>query len=154
MKLEVASPCPMSWDAMSGDDRMRFCERCKLNVFNLSAMTKGELENLLEQKKDDRLCGRFFQRPDGTVMTSDCPVGFRRKIVKRIAIAATFLLGAIFSMTAFGESEQTAEYPAWIQAALEWLGLSNPQPMPVLVPTVGEICPVPFPPTPVLPPTP
>ena len=149
MKLKVASPCPMSWDEMSGDDRMRFCDRCELNVFNLSAMTEEELGTFMEQKKGDRLCGRFFQRPDGTVMTSDCPVGWRRKIVKRIAIGATFLLGMIFTLTAFGESERTAEYPSWIQAALDWLGLSTPpQPTPQSFPTVGEICPpAPAPPT-------
>ena len=148
MKLEVASPCPMSWDAMSGDEKMRFCDRCSLNVFNLSAMTEEELETLLEQKQGKRLCGRFFQRADGTVMTSDCPVGWRRKMAKRVAIAATFLIGAIFTLAAFGEGERTAEYPAWIQAALEWL---NPTP-PQSYPTLGEVCPPAPTPVPVQPP--
>jgi len=30
--LTVASPCPESWDAMPGDDRRRYCGRCRLPV--------------------------------------------------------------------------------------------------------------------------
>ena len=37
--LAVASPCPASWDAMEGDDRVRYCPRCRQNVYNLTAMS-------------------------------------------------------------------------------------------------------------------
>lgn len=146
MKLNVASPCPMSWDAMSGDDRMRFCARCKLHVYNLSAMKEGELEQLLREREGKRLCGRFFQRPDGTVMTRDCPVGWRRKMLKAVGIAAAFLIGAVLTAAAFGADTRSSGQPAWIQSVLEWLGVVQPK-----VQMVGEICP---PPTPPVPPTP
>src|SRR6516162_8887116 len=38
-RLRVASPCPADWNAMQGDDRVRFCGQCEKNVYNLSAMT-------------------------------------------------------------------------------------------------------------------
>ena len=38
--VRVASPCNASWDAMKGDDRVRFCGECQKNVYNLSAMTR------------------------------------------------------------------------------------------------------------------
>ena len=72
--LSVASPCPAPWDAMKGDQRVRFCESCQKNVYNLSAMTTAEAETLLG-KVEGRLCVRFYRRTDGTVLTSDCPVG-------------------------------------------------------------------------------
>jgi hypothetical protein len=59
---------------MEGDERVRYCDECALNVYNLSAMTAQEAESLVV-RKEGRLCVRFYQREDGTVMTQDCPCG-------------------------------------------------------------------------------
>lgn len=74
--LKIASPCAVSWDAMTGDERARSCAQCKLRVYNLSAMTRPEAERLIAEK-EGRLCVRFYRRADGTVLTQDCPVGLR-----------------------------------------------------------------------------
>ena len=74
LQLKIASPCPASWDDMEGDDRARFCPECELNVYNLSAMTEEEALKLVKER-EGRLCVRFYQRRDGTVLTTDCPVG-------------------------------------------------------------------------------
>lgn len=63
---------------MEGDDRVRFCPECELNVYNLSAMTEEQALALV-QEREGRLCVRFYQREDGTVLTSDCPVGAHRE---------------------------------------------------------------------------
>ena len=73
-QIRVASPCPKRWEDMVGDDRKRFCDECKLHVYNLSAMTREEATSLVTSAKG-RLCGAFYRRADGTVMTSDCAVG-------------------------------------------------------------------------------
>ncbi len=84
---------------MIGDDRVRFCPQCKLNVYNFSAMPEPEIERLVA-RGDGRLCARWYRRADGTILTSDCPVGFRMKVkrVSKVAVAAlsaaTALLGA------------------------------------------------------------
>lgn len=75
--VSVASPCNADWDAMHGDDRSRFCSGCAKNVYNLSALTKSEAETLLLEK-EGKLCVRYFQRPDGTMLTQDCPIGLLR----------------------------------------------------------------------------
>ena len=97
--IRVASPCPASWDDMTGDDRVRFCAGCKLNVYNLSAMGRDQAKELVRER-EGRLCVRFFQRDDGTVLTRDCPVGlramFRRARARTAALASlafAFLLG-------------------------------------------------------------
>jgi hypothetical protein len=74
--LKIASPCTASWDAMAGDDRVRFCGRCGLNVYNLSGMPRAQAEALVEAT-EARICVRFYQRRDGTVLTQDCPRGVR-----------------------------------------------------------------------------
>jgi hypothetical protein len=106
--LKIASPCPADWDAMSGDERKRFCGDCKLNVYNLSDMTKYDAENLL-RNAEGRLCVRYFQRPDGTILTQDCPVGWA-KAKQRMTVFATaaFALvvsffGSIFVLSLFGK---------------------------------------------------
>ena len=42
--VKVASPCPADWDRMIGDERVRFCGQCELNVYNLSAMSEAPAE--------------------------------------------------------------------------------------------------------------
>ena len=78
---------------MLGSDRKRFCGECKLNVYNLSGMTKAEAENLL-LNSEGRLCVRFYKRADGSVLTKDCPVGWQaiKRRVSRMAAAAFALL--------------------------------------------------------------
>ena len=62
---------------MYGDDRKRFCGDCKLNVYNLSGMSREEAEALI-MNAEGRLCVRFYKRRDGSVITGDCPVGWAR----------------------------------------------------------------------------
>lgn len=94
--LKVASPCSQDWDAMIGTERKRYCGECKLNVYNLSGMSRTEAENLI-MNSDGRLCVRFFKREDGTVLTQDCPVGWRA-FKKRVSVGATALASLVFSL--------------------------------------------------------
>src|SRR3954469_22981979 len=87
--VRVASPCPADWDSMKGDDRVRFCGQCNLNVYNLSGMTRDEAEELVNSA-EGRLCVQLLVREDGTVLTQDCPVGLRalrRKVWKKLVAA-------------------------------------------------------------------
>jgi hypothetical protein len=80
-QITVAAPCPVSWDAMRGDDQVRFCGRCRQHVYNLSEMTAAEAVQLIEAKQG-RLCVQLFRRRDGTLITADCPVGWRWRFFK------------------------------------------------------------------------
>lgn len=88
-RMRIASPCPMSWEKMSGDREVRFCDQCQLHVYNISEMTRERVEELLTVK-EGRICARLYRRADGTVLTKDCPVGLRaiRRRLGRIAGAA------------------------------------------------------------------
>lgn len=96
-RVRIASPCPANWNEMQGDARKRFCGECKLNVYNLSAMTKREAEALL-MNSEGRLCVRFYRRADGTILTRNCPVGWARvkQRVSRIATATFSLVVGFF----------------------------------------------------------
>jgi hypothetical protein len=90
--IRVASPCSAEWAAMTGDERVRACGDCKKNVYNLSEMTREEAEALILDK-EGRLCVRYFQRKDGTILLKDCSIGVSRSRRRRaIAAGAVALL--------------------------------------------------------------
>jgi hypothetical protein len=75
---KIASPCPVSWESLSGDDKTRYCRQCKLEVHNVSQMSAEEIGQLLRRSGcTNQLCVRIYKRADGTILTKDCPRGLR-----------------------------------------------------------------------------
>ena len=126
--IKIASPCSADWNEMYGDERKRFCGECKLNVYNLSGMTRDEAERLVTNA-EGRLCVRFFQRADGSVITADCPVGWARiKQRTRVYATAAFslvmaLLTGVFFASLFSKPKVRIGTLA---------GLTTPTPMPLM----------------------
>jgi hypothetical protein len=96
--LRVASPCPSSWEKMVGDERVRHCSECNLNVYNLSAMTEREIEQLVAAHQGGRLCTRLYRRADGTVITQNCPWSLRA-MARKASRFASAVLTACMSVT-------------------------------------------------------
>ncbi len=96
--VRIASPCSADWNQMYGSERSRFCGDCKLNVYNLSDMTKAEAESLI-LANEGRLCVRFYRRNDGSIITKDCPVGWAavKRRARSAATAAVSLMIALFT---------------------------------------------------------
>ena len=92
--IQIATPCGVSWEAMTGDDQVRFCHDCKLRVYNISEMTRQDAQEVLE-RKEGRLCIRLYRRADGTLISQDCPVGVRRRFRKTVGrIAFVLVVGS------------------------------------------------------------
>jgi hypothetical protein len=104
--VRVAAPCDADWAKMAGDDRVRFCGQCAKNVYNLSAMTRSQAQELLA--REGELCVRFYRRADGTVMSSDCAVGVRRRRRRsRLVTAAFVTAGAAAAVSALAQCTVT-----------------------------------------------
>ena len=104
--LRVAAPCHVGWESMSGDERVRHCASCRLNVYNISMMTAAEAESLITNR-EGRLCIRLYKRADGRVLTKDCPVGlraYRKRVAKFAGATLTAVLG-LFSVS-FGQQKE------------------------------------------------
>jgi hypothetical protein len=102
-RLRIATPCPISWEQMTGDHRVRFCGHCQLNVYNISELSRTKAEKLIAST-EGRLCARLYRRDDGTILTKDCPVGLRAlrmRVSKRAA--AVFAAFASISSVAYGQ---------------------------------------------------
>ena len=84
--IRVATPCKASWDAMTGDERVRACASCEKRVYNISNLTREEAQALLVER-EGTLCVRYYQRTDGTILLKDCSIGLARKR-RRTVVAA------------------------------------------------------------------
>jgi Carboxypeptidase regulatory-like domain/Ankyrin repeats (many copies) len=106
-RLTVTFPCSEDWDAMTGNEQVRFCSHCDLSVHNLSEMTRGEALALV-RKSEGRLCVRYYRRPDATVQT--LPL---HNIKRRASKIATSALTATLSLCspALAQASSTTELP-------------------------------------------
>jgi len=95
-EIRVASPCQARWNDMTGDERTRFCGQCQKHVYNLSAMTRKQIASLVREK-EGKFCGRFYRRPDGRLLTADCPSRVRR-IRARLAKIGGALCALVLSV--------------------------------------------------------
>ena len=111
--LSIAAPCSANWAEMSGDDRARFCKLCTKHVYNLSAMSRPEAEALIIEK-EGKLCIRFAQRADGTVISDHCPVGLRAARDRMRWIGAGIAAGLAFLATAMGSTARAGSLKSWL----------------------------------------
>ncbi len=98
-RAHIAAPCKASWDDMVGDERTRFCGGCAKNVYNVAFMSADEAEQLIVAS-EGRACLRLYRRKDGTVITSDCPVGLAERAYKQARRAVLASVALIVTMSA------------------------------------------------------
>jgi hypothetical protein len=148
--LSVASPCPASWEAMAGDDRVRMCGQCRRQVYNLSELSRSEVEALVE-RAEGRMCVRFYQRADGKIMTSDCPVGLQavrwRLALVASAAAAMLLIAFGWALTLLGSHSRGTDVGSRplrdiepFHTIVEWISPTPQRPI-----VMGVLCVEPLP---------
>lgn len=91
-RVRVQTPCDATWEQMTGNDTVRFCEHCSKDVHDLSALTRRDAE-LLVLKSNGRLCVRYRRASDSNrIITKEQPaLQTLHKITRR---AAPFAAGA------------------------------------------------------------
>jgi hypothetical protein len=94
--FRTGSPCSADWDRMVGNERVRYCPDCKLDVYNFSSMSDEDVERIVS-RREQRLCARVRQRPDRTVMTRNSSVSFS-VVMQRISRVASIALAAAISV--------------------------------------------------------
>jgi hypothetical protein len=96
--VRIAAPCKADWDQMIGNERVRFCSQCCLNVYNLSSMNRSDAEALIA-RTEGRLCVSFYRRSDGSIITKDCPIGLRT-IRRRLSYVAKAISSTVIGLLA------------------------------------------------------
>lgn len=130
--VRVAAPCRADWELMHGNERVRFCDRCSMNVYNLSNMSKRDAESLI-LNAEGRLCVRYYSRADGTILTANCPVGLQaiKRRVSGISKAVVSSVLSFFAGIAVLAGLETAQ--SSLDAATE-VGLDLIDPVPLVEP--------------------
>jgi hypothetical protein len=124
--IRVAAPCSADWDSMFGNERVRFCEQCHLNVYNLSEISRVEADRLINQT-EGRLCVRFYRRRDGSIITQNCPVGLRA-IKRRLSRVATAVVSFVLSLMAGVGFYRVADVRPHVMGAMTPMDGNRPLP--------------------------
>ena len=117
----IDTPCTADWNDMTGSESMRFCHSCKLNVYNISQFSDSEAEKIFGQNLNgNRMCTRIYRRPDGTIMTDNCPRALRRlrdlrnrtfTALAKVAALATLFLSACLPGAASNDNDKDKSAP-------------------------------------------
>lgn len=145
-QIQIAKPCPASWDEMKGDEQVRHCSLCQRNVFNLGEMTQQEIHQLITDR-EGKFCARLYRREDGTVMTADCPKGLakaRRRFATLTLAAAAFLFTTAFSaLRAFTHRDLGKNFDVRqvqpFKLISEWVEPTKPVTALPIAPLMGDI---------------
>ncbi|OWY70715.1 hypothetical protein B7486_14005 [cyanobacterium TDX16] len=111
---------------MKGDERVRYCEECRLNVYNFAELSRGQAEDLIRET-EGRLCGIIYRRPDGTVLTRDCPVGLmaiRRgtaRVIRFSSAACLVLCGVVLTVLGQSAAAQRVRFMEPFARVCNWL---------------------------------
>ena len=85
---KLAFACPMPWTTMTGTERWKYCTQCGHHVTNLSLLSAAERAALLERARTERICGSYFMRLSGEMVTPEAPLSScERKGVKQLGVA-------------------------------------------------------------------
>src|SRR4051794_29800942 len=127
--LRIAVPCPAGLN-MAADERVHYCSQCNLNVYNLSAMSSLEAEQLMAERQEN-VCVSFYRRQDGSIFTRGCPAEMR-VVMRRTSRIAVIALSAVMSVSPLAAQSNTAQEAQVVRTenGLE-LTVVDPQ---------GEIC--------------
>jgi hypothetical protein len=59
IKFSVPKPCHEDWNAMTPDQKGRFCSACSKTVVDFTNLDNTEVQEYLSENKGSRICGRF-----------------------------------------------------------------------------------------------
>jgi ankyrin repeat protein len=114
--VRVPQPCPADWAEMRGNECVRFCQHCNLNVHNLSALTRPEAEKLVRRARG-RICIRYYRRPDGALLTAAPLVQIQTRVRRASRlVAGAFSAALSLSAAAFAQETQSPEQAAAVAA--------------------------------------
>lgn len=119
-RMIIPAPCDADWDQMTGNDQVRFCTHCSLHVTNLSHMTRPEAKRLVARSRG-RLCVRYIQRSDGSILTRNVPARLHHigRRVSRIAAGAFTATLSLSSAAAHTGSALNSSTPTQTPPAIE-----------------------------------
>lgn len=58
--IQIPNPCSEDWESMLPQEKGRFCSACSKCVIDFTRKTPPEIRQILEERKNEETCGRFY----------------------------------------------------------------------------------------------
>lgn len=97
-RLQVASPCTSSWEAMHGDGPRRHCLQCDKPVYDFAHLTPREIAGVI-QASQGKLCARLTRDDWGRLLTLEPPVTADPLPSRRLSPLATAVVTAVLGLS-------------------------------------------------------
>src|SRR5262252_9092051 len=94
-RLILPTVCDADWDGMRGDARVRRCQSCDKNVYDITRLGRRQVAELIAKTEGALPCIRAFRRPDGRIVLGRCRVQVARAaawVRFKVALAASILV--------------------------------------------------------------
>ena len=74
-KIHIPEPCHENWDKMTPNEHGAFCKSCAKTVIDFSNKTPEEVDAILAENMDKKMCGRFriSQLEETPVLKNEIP---------------------------------------------------------------------------------
>lgn len=82
-KIEIETPCEISWSEIRGKGPVRSCQFCRKDVLDLIEWPTAEAARILSES-DSMPCVRICRGPDGGIVTADNPIGIGMRVWRRL----------------------------------------------------------------------
>jgi hypothetical protein len=127
--LPLAKPCPARWDEMEGSSTERFCRECRQSVHDLTAMREDEAHAFV--RAHPTACLRYtFDKRTGAILHNAARCGTARVRIRARQTGVLAALGLVLAAPAAAAPMVEGSWPSWLQEALVWLGVVEPEPEP------------------------
>jgi hypothetical protein len=106
-RLQVASPCSSSWEAMHGDGRRRRCLECDKPVYDFAQLTPREIAGVIEASQGE-LCARLTRDDWGRLVTLQPPITADPLASRRASPLVTAVVTAALGLSGTAWTPQAA----------------------------------------------
>ena len=125
--IQIPEPCQEDWNKMQPDVKGKFCNSCNKSVFDFTSKSDNEIQAILLQYKDQKVCGHFKK----TQINRPLNISFNlRDLPKNISITkvfaiAIFLVFGTFLFSCTNEQGQNVNKIEVIETENQTLGLMS-----------------------------
>jgi hypothetical protein len=107
-KLSYA--CPVSWAELEGDEKAKFCGKCRRTITNLSELTEEARDAFSAKPQRAECCITYYRRPSGEFVTPENPLtDEERSRIKQLGVAALSAGALLLAAGCMAPSASSAE---------------------------------------------
>lgn len=93
-KITIPKPCHEDWNAMTPNQKGRFCTSCSKTVIDFTQKTEQEIQDYLTINHNKKLCGHFYKKQLDSIVIQIPSTTFQ----KQLSFQKLFCLSLLFSM--------------------------------------------------------